>query len=173
MALLVSLVITEMREPLKISLGTSKIIIQNAYQRNSRLMNRHIAILRISFPMCANCSDIKNFRTNTGFSCHFNDDLAIEENFEKLENKYPGCLPNEFTVSREIKHYCCFWSPSLGCSALIGRLHYDKYQTFCSTCGRFCSDTRHNLDVETGGNKRTSAYGYLTALALPVLWRWL
>ncbi|XP_016955846.1 uncharacterized protein LOC108028487 isoform X2 [Drosophila biarmipes] len=131
------------------------------------------AILRISFPMCANCSDIKNFRTNTGFSCHFNDDLAIEENFEKLENKYPGCLPNEFTVSREIKHYCCFWSPSLGCSALIGRLHYDKYQTFCSTCGRFCSDTRHNLDVETGGNKRTSAYGYLTALALPVLWRWL
>nr|XP_036670517.1 uncharacterized protein LOC118877219 [Drosophila suzukii] len=57
------------------------------------------AILGINFPMCANCSDIKNFRANVGFTCHFDDDLAIEENFQKLENKHPECMPNEFTLT--------------------------------------------------------------------------
>ncbi|XP_037718842.1 uncharacterized protein LOC119552945 isoform X3 [Drosophila subpulchrella] len=131
------------------------------------------AILGISFPMCANCSDIKNFRTNVGFTCHFDDDLAIEENFKKLENKHPECVPNEFTVTRDINQYCCFWSPKLGCSALIGRQHYDKMQTFCTTCGRYCSGTKHNFDVDTSGNKKVSPYGYLNALVLSVLWRWL
>jgi len=74
-----------------------KYFISNFYHFKFRLK----AILGINFPMCANCSDIKNFRANVGFTCHFDDDLAIEENFQKLENKHPECMPNEFTLTRE------------------------------------------------------------------------
>jgi len=74
-------------------------------------------------------------------------------------------------ITGEVNHYCCFWSPILGCSALIGRQHYDKKQTFCTTCGRFCYGTKHNFDVDTSGNKKVLPYGYLNALVLSVLWR--
>eukprot|EP00099_Drosophila_melanogaster_P001959 NP_001097648.1 uncharacterized protein Dmel_CG34258 [Drosophila melanogaster] len=124
----------------------------------------------ISFPACANCSSEKNFRTNTDFHCHFEDDSAIEENFGKWTNSYPDCLPDHFIATRKIKAYCCFWSPKLGCSALIGRKFYDKKIYSCKTCRRFCSATKQTyVDDSDGSDKVSESYGFSVLLAFLLL----
>lgn len=147
-----------------------------------------IADHEISFPACANCSSEKNFRTNTDFHCHFEDDSAIEENFGKWTNSYPDCLPDHFIATREsftnwpgqmyyhyrligkIKAYCCFWSPKLGCSALIGRKFYDKKIYSCKTCRRFCSATKQTyVDDSDGSDKVSESYGFSVLLAFLLL----
>nr|XP_044251807.1 uncharacterized protein LOC108060778 [Drosophila takahashii] len=120
------------------------------------------------FPVCGNCKKIKNVQNNTGFSCHFKDEKAVEHMFEETANKYPACVPKNFLINRQVLYYCCFWSPELGCSALIGRKLYDRSRDYCDICIPVCAGLKYD-DIPEGTNKILE-YSYLIALAFINLW---
>ncbi|KRK02327.1 uncharacterized protein LOC26534482 [Drosophila yakuba] len=123
----------------------------------------------IAFPVCANCTSEKHFRTTTDFYCHYEDDSSIEERVRESGNMYADCLPDQFIMTRNIQWYCCFRSPELGCSALIGRKFYDKKIYSCKTCKRFCSGTKQTYVNDPDGSNEVLAYGSLVLLAFLVL----
>ncbi|XP_016990999.2 uncharacterized protein LOC108052947 [Drosophila rhopaloa] len=122
----------------------------------------------MSFPVCGNCSKIRNFQRNSGFFCHYEDEKAVTQRFGTPTNQFPDCLPSSYMVTSKISKYCCFWSAELGCSALIGRQLYDKKNDYCGTCKRHCIGLKHE-DLGMDGNNRISGYRYLIALAFFVV----
>nr|XP_017034265.1 uncharacterized protein LOC108083114 isoform X1 [Drosophila kikkawai] len=92
---------------------------------------------------CGDCS-IKKFPkkfTSTGHTCHEKDENALEVNSIQTESgySYPQCVPKMYTVLRPIKQYCCFWSPELGCSVLLGQKQYETDQLKCTYCLEPCT----------------------------------
>ncbi|XP_017059959.1 uncharacterized protein LOC108100514 [Drosophila ficusphila] len=116
-----------------------------------------------SFPVCGNCSHINNFHINPGFICHYEDEKAISRNYELDENLYAKCVPNSYVVTRAIDKFCCFWSPELGCSVLIGRRLYDKKLDYCAICKRYCTGSSEYVFVKAG-SIQILGYGFLFPL---------
>ncbi|XP_002043642.2 uncharacterized protein LOC6619427 [Drosophila sechellia] len=122
------------------------------------------------FPICGNCTNIKNVHKNTGFTCHFEDERQVENKFGETDDKYVHCVPKDYVINGEVKNYCCFWSPKSGCSAVIGRLLFDKSSDYCDTCRASCSGLKYS-DDSVGSNK-IPEYGFIIAMLISELWIW-
>ncbi|KQS44277.1 uncharacterized protein LOC26526398 [Drosophila erecta] len=124
----------------------------------------------IAFPICANCTSENTIRTSTDFYCHYEDDLSVEEGVGELRNRYADCLPDQFAITRKIQRFCCFRSPEMGCSVVIGRKFYDSKIYSCKTCKQFCSGVKKTyIDDPADGSNLASAHGSLVLLAVLVL----
>ncbi|KPU78912.1 uncharacterized protein Dana_GF27912 [Drosophila ananassae] len=96
----------------------------------------------IPFPVCGNCKEVRNAnRNSTGGFCHFEDGLYVIRIFEGENNSLPSCIPPTYDLSRSIRHFCCFWSPTLGCTMLIGPLYYQRFELQCDQCVPVCTNT--------------------------------
>ncbi|XP_017034267.1 uncharacterized protein [Drosophila kikkawai] len=112
---------------------------------------------------CGDCS-AKEFPkkfTTTGYSCDAKDNNAIESSTE-AESGYPQCVPKSYAVVVPVHQYCCFWSPELGCTILVGQKQYVTDQLKCTNCLEPCTRAATNSGV------RHTNYGIL-ALAVPIL----
>ncbi|XP_016977702.2 uncharacterized protein LOC108043486 [Drosophila rhopaloa] len=79
---------------------------------------------------CAECSAIEE---NVGFDCHPDDRKFVSVRNSQNESAYPNCVPNRYEITSPIQHYCCFWSPELGCSILLGKRQL-TYKVACTQC---------------------------------------
>ncbi|EDV52437.1 uncharacterized protein Dere_GG13357 [Drosophila erecta] len=152
-----------------VSEGT--ISINATYQKGLR-QTYDVADHKQRFPICGNCENIKNVHINTGFTCHFEDERQVENKFGQTDDEYAHCVPKDYIIHGEVENYCCFWSPTSGCSALIGRNLFDKSSDYCDTCRGSCSKWKHSDDEKSGVNNEIPEYGYILALLFCELWIW-
>ncbi|XP_037718833.1 uncharacterized protein LOC119552944 isoform X1 [Drosophila subpulchrella] len=117
----------------------------------------------LQFPICKNCSHIINVHGTPGFFCDYQD-WGVVENSSGAKQNHSECVPKKFMVNRHIENYCCFWSPEVGCSMLIGRQIFDKNIESCEACSLSCAGLKSNLD--SNGSNKISEYGYLIPLSL-------
>ncbi|XP_039488154.1 uncharacterized protein LOC120449632 [Drosophila santomea] len=149
----------------------STISINLKYQKSVR-NPYNIANHKQGFPICGNCTNIKNVHINTGFTCHFEDERQVENKFGERDDEYAHCVPKDYIINGEVKNYCCFWSPNWGCSALIGRHLFDKSSDYCDTCRGSCSELKYTDDEKSGGSNKVAEYGYIMPLLFCELWIW-
>ncbi|XP_017071177.1 uncharacterized protein LOC108107892 [Drosophila eugracilis] len=125
----------------------------------------------LQFPVCGNCSRVRNDHAGLGFACHSADESAVSKVWLIDVNKKSEleCLPSAYKLDRHINHFCCFWSPETGCTEVIGRLYYDKRNLYCQVCKEYCLGSKNFFDDKDGSYKN-SAFGCLIAMALVVLW---
>ncbi|XP_016977704.1 uncharacterized protein LOC108043487 [Drosophila rhopaloa] len=120
-----------------------------------------MAHAELPFPICGNCSKIRDFQGNTGFACHYEDDQKVVQKFGTPTNNFPDCLPETYMLTGDINYLCCFWSPELGCTALIGRQLHDTNHDYCDTCKHNCTGVKN---ADSAGNNKIPGYGYLISL---------
>ncbi|XP_044251704.2 uncharacterized protein [Drosophila takahashii] len=119
---------------------------------------------------CETCLILANNHGNrTGYQCHYEDDSAVAGKFGSTENEYPKCIPNEYELIRDINEYCCFWSPELGCSVLLGIKSNYEYNTACNKCLELCNSPQEDDDDVDANNAIDINSKHIAALVLALL----
>ncbi|XP_037718841.1 uncharacterized protein LOC119552945 isoform X2 [Drosophila subpulchrella] len=94
---------------------------------------------KTKIPGCEACSmTYINHGNRTGYQCHYVDGTAVRTRFGSTEYEYPECVPKQYELTRDIKEYCCFWSPELGCTSLFGDTSPDGFLKSCNRCRDLC-----------------------------------
>lgn len=57
------------------------------------------------FPICGNCTNIKNVHISTGFTCHFEDERQVENKFGETDDKYAPCVPKDYVINGSFKSF--------------------------------------------------------------------
>ncbi|XP_050741764.1 uncharacterized protein LOC108028486 isoform X2 [Drosophila biarmipes] len=100
-----------------------------------------------------------NFKygNRTGYQCHYEDGTAVRTRFGSTEYEYPECVPREYELTRDINEYCCFWSPELGCTVLLGGKSQDQFLKTCNRCLEICDHQQvdDNVGIIVMNSSRT------------------
>ncbi|XP_050741763.1 uncharacterized protein LOC108028486 isoform X1 [Drosophila biarmipes] len=109
-------------------------------------------------PGCESCT-MANFKygNRTGYQCHYEDGTAVRTRFGSTEYEYPECVPREYELTRDINEYCCFWSPELGCTVLLGGKSQDQFLKTCNRCLEICDHQQvdDNVGIIVMNSSRT------------------
>jgi len=145
-----------------------------------------------NIPGCEGCSmTYINHGNRTGYQCHYEDGTAVRTRFGSTEYEYPECVPMQYELTRksamgntssgkhldsqilgDIKKYCCFWSPDLGCTALVGDTSPDEISKSCNRCRDLCDYQQvDDIDDDNSARDPNSEHISIILLALHFLFR--